>query len=135
MRPWKDLTGQRFGKLSVLRMVDNCRTKAGGMIWECKCDCGKVVRVASTNLLSGNTRSCGCLHCKDLTGQRFGRLVARRPTQYRMQSSVVWECECDCGEITLVPGVSLTTGNTRSCGCLFRETRRGNAQSCAAVKA
>lgn len=34
---------------------------------------------------------------KDISGQRFGRLVALYPTEKRVQNSVVWMCQCDCG--------------------------------------
>lgn len=34
----------------------------------------------------------------NLSGQRFGRLVAIRPTEERWRTSVVWECRCDCGQ-------------------------------------
>lgn len=57
---------------------------------------------------------------RDLTGQKFGRLTAKRVAgrdhrQYR------WLCVCDCGEERLIRGTSLTTGNTSSCGCMKRE--------------
>lgn len=53
-----DLTGQRFGRLSVTGLkgsFDNHR------IWICKCDCGRMTEVPTNSLLSGNTKSCGCL--------------------------------------------------------------------------
>ena len=53
----------------------------------------------------------------DLTGQRFGRLLAVRPTVHRLHGSVVWLCRCDCGTEAAVPSNSLRSGNTRSCGC------------------
>lgn len=55
----------------------------------------------------------------DLTGQRFGRLVAvsvRRRPPYR-----VWLCVCDCGGSAEVPTGDLRYGSVRSCGCLVRE--------------
>ncbi|MBR5218361.1 MAG: hypothetical protein IKV89_01400 [Clostridia bacterium] len=55
---------------------------------------------------------------KDLTGQRFGRLTAIRSTGERKNGSYVWECKCDCGNIKFVVAYSLTTGGTKSCGCL-----------------
>ena len=58
---------------------------------------------------------------KDLTGQRFGRLVTLEPTAMRSGAKVVWKCECDCGNIAYINGVSLTRGSTRSCGCLRKE--------------
>lgn len=53
-----DLTGQTFGKLRVLsRVVVDRRTK-----WLCVCDCKATRLVDAGNLVSGNTRSCGCGH-------------------------------------------------------------------------
>lgn len=55
-----DLTGQRFGRLVVIRKSGE-RTNAGEVLWECKCDCGEFSVVKSGNLRSGSTKSCGCL--------------------------------------------------------------------------
>ena len=64
-------------------------------------------------------------HAHDLTGRRFGRLVAVGPVgirRYRAGASfVLWRCRCACGNLTEVQSSHLTTGNTRSCGCLRRE--------------
>lgn len=54
-----DLTGQRFGKLKVIKKTDE-RTKHGSIMWLCECECGNVLSVSSGNLRSGNTNSCGC---------------------------------------------------------------------------
>lgn len=54
----KDLTGQRFGKLVVLQDVGR---RGGYVQWKCNCDCGNQSTVRSAHLLSGQTRSCGCL--------------------------------------------------------------------------
>ena len=59
---------------------------------------------------------------KDLTGQRFGRLVAVCPTEKRSGTSIVWECRCDCGNTTYAAAGSLKSGNTNSCGCLCKES-------------
>jgi len=57
---------------------------------------------------------------KDLTERRFGRLVALEPTDRRdSRGNVIWLCKCDCGATAQVPVNSLTSGNTRSCGCLM----------------
>jgi len=58
---------------------------------------------------------------KDLTGQRFGRLTAIKPTNKRSGGMVVWQCSCDCGEMTFVAIGNLSNGNVQSCGCLRRE--------------
>lgn len=56
-----DLTGQRFGRLIVIR--DSGERKNGqGVFWECKCDCGEISVVYSMSLRNGDTKSCGCLH-------------------------------------------------------------------------
>lgn len=57
-----DLTGERYGKLIVLREVDRIYTRTGKIIrrWECQCDCGKITTVRHGDLRSGRTLSCGC---------------------------------------------------------------------------
>ena len=58
---------------------------------------------------------------KDISGQRFGRLVAIQPTMMRSCTYVVWECKCDCGNTVLVASNQLRNGNTKSCGCLRKD--------------
>jgi len=55
---------------------------------------------------------------KDLSGQRFGKLVAIDRTNSRLNGLSVWNCICDCGNSVSVRSSSLLDGNTRSCGCL-----------------
>lgn len=60
----------------------------------------------------------------DLTGQRFGRLVViERADSHYKSGAAMWKCQCDCGNITIVAGDNLRTGNTRSCGCLYADER------------
>jgi hypothetical protein len=54
-----DLTGKIFGKLVVIRFAGTPWPRYGAM-WRCRCACGRVVDVRSDNLLTGNSRSCGC---------------------------------------------------------------------------
>lgn len=54
-----DLTGQRFGRLVVVRRAENA--KCGRVRWECRCDCGNSTTIQGAHLLSGHTKSCGCL--------------------------------------------------------------------------
>lgn len=58
----------------------------------------------------------------DLTGQRFGRLTAMELLPERKNNNRVWRCRCDCGGTADVVVSCLGRGNTRSCGCLQRET-------------
>lgn len=61
---------------------------------------------------------------KDLTGQRFGRLVVLSDTGKRSNDRhVIWECQCDCGNKYFVQSNSLVSGKTQSCGCFQKEHR------------
>lgn len=65
---------------------------------------------------------------RDLTGQRFGRLIVER-LDGRLNRSAAWSCRCDCGATLRVRSQALLTSNTRSCGCLRRsqlEASRNN---------
>lgn len=53
-----DLTGQRYGRLTVIEKVNSRRRQYA--TWLCKCDCGNEIIVLGHNLRSGNTKSCGC---------------------------------------------------------------------------
>lgn len=59
---FKDLTGQRFGKLTVLERTKN--DQFGRVNYKCQCDCGGVTIVDANNLRNGNTNSCGCIKSK-----------------------------------------------------------------------
>lgn len=126
----EDIIGKRFGKLIVIRKSE--KRSNGHVLWECLCDCGNTAYVRKGNLLNGATISCGCLRknlydnpsFRNLAGQRFGRLTALEPTDKRQGKSVVWKCRCDCGEITYVGSSSLKSGNTKSCGCSWKERGR-----------
>lgn len=54
---------------------------------------------------------------KDITGQRFGRLVALMPNHTGPRGTH-WKCECDCGTIIVRRIGFLTSGDVKSCGCL-----------------
>ena len=129
----KNLTGLRFGRLTVLRQTEE--RKNDSVVWECLCDCGNTTFVARQGLVTGKTQSCGCMavehakklgtqNAKNLTGLRFGKLVAVRPTELRKGTFVVWECLCDCGKTHYVTSVNLLHGYVRSCGCLKVEQIR-----------
>lgn len=113
-----DLTGSRFGRLMVLACVG--KNSKRDALWSCRCDCGSFVAVSSQGMKSGKTSSCGCLKTQnlpeDLSGFRFGRLVAVRlatagPGRPR------WVCLCDCGREKVTSAALLKAGHTVSCGC------------------
>ena len=128
-RPAVDLTGQRFGRLTVIKRIENA--KDGHARWECQCDCGNITQVNSNVLKKENgIKSCGCLrkevakekafnNYKDLTNQRFGKLIARECIGSNGKESKLWRCDCDCGNHNFITTTHhLTSGNTQSCGCL-----------------
>ena len=113
------LVGETFGRLTVIGEAPGRSNKSR---WECLCFCGKIKVVAGDKLTSGWTVSCGCAKQVDLTGKRFERLyVVGRKDERDGSGCVFWHCRCDCGNEIQVVGVSLTRGNTRSCGCLQKE--------------
>lgn len=59
-------------------------------------------------------------HKEDLSGKVFGRLVVLNFNYYNRH--YFWLCKCECGDIVSVREDSLLTNNTRSCGCLQRDT-------------
>lgn len=80
-----DLTGRKFGRLTVLGRSGTYQRPSGNKepTWLCKCECGNEVVVMSSNLKKkGNTLSCGCLQ----TENRFG---ARRETECEIRGDVV----------------------------------------------
>lgn len=122
---FKDITGQRYGRLIVERYS---RTKGKSTLWICKCDCGKEVEVKGTKLRNGHTKSCGCykldktaeIKTKDITGERFGMLTAVKLIGKNEKHQGMWECICDCGNHRIVPLPYLTSGDSTSCGCATR---------------
>ena len=87
-----DLIGRKFNKLTVIKFdrIEHKRDSKGKNrdkgYWLCKCDCGKVVSITRNELITGKTKSCGCLYKEngiknakmnfiDLTGRRFYKLV------------------------------------------------------------
>ena len=65
----------------------------------------------------------------DIAGQKFGRLFVLGPIKQTANSSIVWRCQCDCGNIADVLGGSLRDGKTQSCGCYNRESSRERVYS------
>lgn len=114
MAGFKDLTGQRFGRLTVVERAPNIGRYTA---WVCSCECGNVVTIRTDNLRHGHTQSCGCLRRTDLTGKRFGRLIALKPME-NLGETTTWLCRCDCGGIAVSRTGGLVVGKIKSCGCL-----------------
>lgn len=113
--------GYRIGKLTVA--ADTGKRVHRYTIWRCDCDCGNSIELDTRTIQRGTHRDCGCESRvrpgqKDVTGQRFGKLICIEPTDERKYESVVWRCRCDCGNTAMVPVNQLVAGCVKSCGCL-----------------
>ncbi len=135
----KDLTGQKFGRLTVMHRAEDYISPTTGntqIRWHCRCECGNEVDIQASSLRHGKTMSCGCYrrelvsssvkrHAEDLSGRMFGRLtVLYRAEDYIGSSGnriPKWHCRCECGKEVNVLGSKLKNGSTQSCGCYHRE--------------
>lgn len=122
-----DLTGKKFGKLTVLYPLKE--RKNGKIQWHCKCECGNEIDVISSSLSKGNTKSCGCLQKErasqanrsyEMEGKVFGRLTVLK----RNQKGNKWICKCECGNEIEVTTNHLNSGHTNSCGCLLKDKNK-----------
>lgn len=123
-----DLKNQTFGKWTVLRLdeSENINSKRGSR-WICKCACGTERSVLGYALRFGRSTSCGCdtsNRIKDLTGQRFHKLEVLHldSSDYNKRYGYKWICKCDCGNEISVYAGRLSSGQTKSCGCLKNAT-------------
>jgi hypothetical protein len=125
----KDVTGQRFGHLVAVKPVG--KAKSGNTIWQFQCDCGKLHEAVGYAVFRGDVVSCGhvmkeslakrAFKAEDITGKRFGRLVAVEPTTQTKNGTYKWLCQCDCGNTTEAAVSQLKNGNISSCGCFRNE--------------
>lgn len=124
-----DLTGQRFGRLTVVKRV---KDKRQGTFWLCQCDCGGTKIAETRNLRRGLTQSCGCLHnevtskmgkmnFEDLTNRRYGMLLVIERSENK-GNQTYWKCKCDCGNIVEVKSFRLKNGEKINCGCIARKS-------------
>ena len=122
--------GDEVGPYHIIlleRLYKDSKRKWVGLF---QCHCGKEFTARVESVASGNTTSCGCnnskqcrelgySNAKDITGQRFGKLVAICPTDKRVGSNIVWKLQCDCGKYTFADTGNLLAGYVSSCGCLI----------------
>lgn len=128
--------GKTYNYLTVIERDDAYKQEGkfsnSNTYYKCKCKCGNMTHVRINTLVAGEVKSCGCLkeaqdkinlmpsQVHDLTGQRFGKLVALSWFQKEKGGNVWWHCQCDCGNIVDIRGYSLVNGDTQSCGCLLK---------------
>ena len=124
-----DLTGQKFGRLTVISRAENDKTNH--VRWFCECDCGITTIVKAQSLRSGATQSCGCYNkevvrqngtklIKNLVNKKFGKLLVLSRSDERKGREILWNCRCECGKETRIAGSNLRSGGSTSCGCVQR---------------
>lgn len=103
------LEGTQQNDWEVLRYLGNKK-------YQCRCSCGNIRNVATHDLISGNSKSCGhnngVHRVNNLVGKKFGYLTIEEYTGNKQ-----WICKCICGNTTVVTTGNLRNGSTRSCGC------------------
>jgi hypothetical protein len=115
-----DLTGQRFGKLIVIKRDIN--NKKGHTYWLCKCDCDKLKIIRNDLLKNNSNKSCGCNNkIESLVRRRFGKLIVLSRDKNNKFNQITWKCKCDCGNELTVVGDNLKNNRTKSCGCFRSE--------------
>lgn len=114
----KNLVGQRFGRLLVIEETSNRIDR--NIVWKCQCDCGNLHYTTTRNLVRNETKSCGCILTErsNIAGKRFGKLIAQERIQDKTNGKILWLCQCDCGNTTIVQINNLKSGHTKSCGCM-----------------
>ena len=115
--------GTKFSRLTVIEALID---EKGHTKYKCQCDCGNTTITTAAKLKDGTTSSCGCFRKErmsnigengfiDISGQRFGKLVAIQPTEHRQAKSIIWKCMCDCGDIHLASAHNLKSGDVSRC--------------------
>ncbi len=74
MGAFKDLTGEKYGRLTIVSINPKTIVKSNGAIirfWNCLCECGKEIVAVSGNLKNGHTQSCGCLRIETIVSESY----------------------------------------------------------------
>lgn len=87
MGTFKDLTGKKFNRLTVLGLAE--RNSSGQIQWKCKCDCGNIVFATTTYLKTGHTKSCGCLNRDSASKRLKSKKFVEARNNYRKNNFLV----------------------------------------------
>lgn len=122
-----DLTGKKFGKLTVLEQdliyPQEHKIKSQRAYWKCKCECGNIITICGGHLTEKDgIRECN--KCRknhkilDLKGQKINELtVIEKTNKISSNRNVIWKCQCSCGKIIEVNSKVLRNKEIKSCGC------------------
>lgn len=85
------MLGMRFGRLTVV--AQEGKSKGRHLLWKCRCECGGVTHAPKYALVSGNTKSCGCLHIDKITTHGMsGSVTTKRSTEYAIWMNMLSRC-------------------------------------------
>lgn len=132
-----DYSGIRIEKFKVIKRIEDYISPKGHHVarWLCLCDCGNEFITNSNSINNKKVKSCGCLQREvasklgkdcayDLIGCKYERLTViekvSKPEHLKHNSSY-WLCKCECGNSFVATTYQLTSGISKSCGCLTRE--------------
>lgn len=131
----KDISGQRFGYLTVIKRAEDHVTLGGNVHHKylCRCDCGNHIEAQRALLVNGNIKSCGCKRDsmiaeakkKDLSGMKFGSLMVLKQIEDHISPNgerrSQFRCRCECGREINAVGHNLITGmRTRCDACTLK---------------
>ena len=118
VRHHKDLSGIKFGKLTVIKEIGRKFKKE--ILWECLCDCGNKKEMTTSRLKK--TKSCGCLsktYFRDHTGKSINDLKFIKLIGKNKHNCWLYKIECKCGIIFTSEGNDILSNKIKSCGCKF----------------
>ena len=85
-----DITGKKFGRLTVIERSEN--NKYGDAMWLCRCDCGAFRKTVGSALRNGHTQSCGCLHKEKVANMNTVHNESNTPL-YKRWHAIKQRCE------------------------------------------
>lgn len=123
----KNVDGMKFGKLTILESIWSKEPMV-----KCLCDCGNIVVLNRNSVITGHTRSCGCLQKETMTKIRFqddsgfvsdfGNEIIR-PYKRNKRGTLLWECKCgNCGNSFYAIPAKIKNNSIRSCGCISKSS-------------
>lgn len=122
------MVGKTFYQVYVIEYLPKSSKSIDSYL--CKCDCGNEKIISGSSLRSGRVKSCGCYKrtktVNKMLGQTFGRLYVVEYVPGIESRSDWYRCSCTCGGEKVVRGISLRSGNTKSCGCIRHERMTGD---------
>ena len=119
--------GKQFNYL-IIKKILHTRNNRGCIMCLCICKCTRKKEIVFRKVITGKTKSCGCLRIErlksrneNLIGKRFGRIVITGKGGYNKFGRLLWSGICDCANKVECLAERLNLGVTRSCGCLAKE--------------